>query len=379
MKKYRGKKGIPLVAVIITIIILLILAGITISTIGEKNKLAEQAKLAKSNTKTPTSSSVADSSTTFSTAYGTIDIVWLSGTTNTVASAPNSPILTANNESMTPVVFNETTNAWDDTTASDNNWYDYSSKKWANAMTEDDSYFVWIPRYAYRITYYESNTSTTPTGYYDGWGMWNASNGTVKYALDSGIETVDYNGNKYIVHPAFETNLDNGGWSSELSGFWFAKFEMGKSSAGLNLTSSPGAIGGFLSQNIGELYTMGRQATYGYTGVKDTDGNTSFMYSHMSKNSEWGAVAYLTQSKFGRNGVKVSNNNVLLNTSLAYNWNTGCGYLNNDEAESTTGNVYGIYDMTCGGWELMSCFNSVDDGAGRTDFIRDMVGQQQRV
>ena len=30
--------------------------------------------------------------------------------------------------------------------------------------------------------------------------------------------------------------------------------------------------------------------------------------SHMIKNSEWGAVAYLTESKYGRNGTEISVN-----------------------------------------------------------------------
>ena len=42
---------------------------------------------------TPTDSSVADTSTTFSTNYGTIDVIWLSGTSNTVTTIPNEPIL----------------------------------------------------------------------------------------------------------------------------------------------------------------------------------------------------------------------------------------------------------------------------------------------
>ncbi len=30
-------------------------------------------------------------------------------------------------------------------------WCDYESKKWANVKLEDGSYFVWIPRFAYKI------------------------------------------------------------------------------------------------------------------------------------------------------------------------------------------------------------------------------------
>ena len=85
---------------------------------------------------------------------------------------------------MIPVAFNATEKKWDKletTDNKDNNWYKYypasqvrgedgklvdnSESNWANAMTKNESYFVWIPRYAYRITYYESETSTTPTGY----------------------------------------------------------------------------------------------------------------------------------------------------------------------------------------------------------------------
>ena len=86
----------------------------------------------------------------------------------------------------------------------------------------DGSYFVWIPRFAYRITYYSSQSSTDPTGYYDGWGQWRASDGKVRLALDSGIETVEYGGNKYIVHPAFcgeSVGYDNGSWIRQFLDF----------------------------------------------------------------------------------------------------------------------------------------------------------------
>ena len=42
------------------------------------------------------------------------------------------------------------------TTTSDTNWYEYGTtyetKKWANAQTKDGSMWVWIPRFAYKIT-----------------------------------------------------------------------------------------------------------------------------------------------------------------------------------------------------------------------------------
>ena len=116
------------------------------------------------------------------------------------------------------------------------------------------------------------------------------------------IETVEYNGYKYIVHPAFETNLDNGGWDKDLEGFWTAKYEMSRTDA---TVSSDGSGTTFLSKPsvqsarsicIGDMYQYSRS----YDVEKE---------SHMMKNSEWGAVAYLTQSKYGRNGYEIDINN----------------------------------------------------------------------
>lgn len=85
-------------------------------------------------------------------------------------------------------------------------------------------------------------------------------------------------------------------------------------------------------------------------------GLTSNFDSHMMKNTEWGAVAYLSHSKYGKNG------EIWINPSSTYitgcagvnasaNYSSGCQYnytsLFGPEA-STTGNVYGIYDMSGG-------------------------------
>ena len=285
-----------------------------------------------------------DPSIAFSTEFGTIDIIWLD-TDNNVIAEPNSPenSIVSNGEALRPVAFNSSANAWEEVSLpATNSWYDYSQNKWANVMTAttNNSFFVWIPRYAYRITYYDGYTidednnyipSGQPTGYYDGLGMWRAGDGEVKYVLDKGIETVNYDGNKYIVHPAFETNLDNGGWSTDLPGFWFAKYDM--SGSGTTLASIYG-VNATASDKVGVLYKSGRQATYGYNGTIDDDGNTSFMNSHMSKNSEWGAVVYLTMSQYGK---------ITTNTE-----------------QSTTGNEYGIFDMEKYYSKRVSAFNCTD-------------------
>ena len=63
--------------------------------------------------------------------------------------------------------------------------------------------------------------------------------------------------------------------------------------------------------------------------------------SHLMMNREWGAVAYLAQSKYGRNGVQVG-----MNSS---NYITG-----GSEIQSTTGNKYGVFDMNGGAWEYVA-------------------------
>ena len=321
---------------------------------------------------TPTETSVADATTTFSTEYGKVDVIWLSGTGNTVSSTPNTPNLSG----MTPVSWTKSGDEWTEDATASASYYSYeagsgnsdnTSSRWANAKNSDGSYFVWIPRFAYRITYYSSQSSTEPTGYYDGWGQWKASDGKVRLALDSGIETVEYGGNKYIVHPAFcgeSVGYDNGSWSNAISGFWVAKYEMSRTGA----TSSSAGSGyntTFLSvPNV----QSARSITIGnmYNVAKSYDSSKE---SHLMKNSEWGAVAYLTQSQYGRNGNEIDINNSsscitgngggstsassASGTTNAYNTTTGA-------KASTTGNVYGVYDMSGGAWEYVAAFNNTD-------------------
>ncbi len=108
----------------------------------------------------------------FSMGYGRIEVVWLDIDDN-VISEPNIPKL----GNMIPVKWEGFTEK--ETTASDSEWYSYKAKEgiednldsyWANAKNkvgDVESYFVWIPRYAYRITYYESKESDKITGYCD--------------------------------------------------------------------------------------------------------------------------------------------------------------------------------------------------------------------
>ncbi len=320
------------------------------------------------------------------TKFGTIDVVWLD-TNNNVISSPLAPWDHLNG--MTGIYWDGSTEITVDT-SNKSSWYSYTagtdkeentSSKWANAKNTDGSYFVWIPRYAYRITYYESQdawkSGADPTGYYDGRGFVNIAGrkvtkingseiGEEKTSLDTGVQTVTSNGLSYIVHPAFETDLSLGGWDSDLAGFWVAKYEMSRedSSDGITWTphgtsddgggnvttesntirvvSKPG-VTAWRSINIGDIYSN----LYNYDRDKE---------SHMIKSSEWGATAYLAHSKYGKNGYEVTINN----NSQFYAGGSENAKASTNKEQNTTGNETGVFDMSGGSWERVAVFNDTD-------------------
>ena len=158
----------------------------------------------------------------FSREFGTIDIKFLSGTTNKITdgTAANEPVL---GENMTPVKYNADTNTWDETGSDKKAWgYSYNdtskTSKWANAVVKDDGgnitgYFVWIPRYAYKITYHSGSTEGEIIGYSDSRGIVDKDGKAV-----AGSQSNRRNaGDNFIVHPAFTNDVDVGGWDKEVS------------------------------------------------------------------------------------------------------------------------------------------------------------------
>ncbi len=100
--------------------------------------------------------------------------------------------------------------------------------------------------------------------------------------------------------------------------------------------------------------------------------------SHMMKNTEWGAVAYLSHSKYGiKDEVRINNNSKYLTGYAAdtkdaassetanKQWNTTTGHL-----ASTTGNISGVYDMSGGAWEYMASYiESNPKNSGMDDIV----------
>ena len=234
-----------------------------------------------------------------------------------------------------------------ETTADDPDWYDYSTtaKKWANAQTADGSLWVWIPRYEYQISsLYHSNSTAGGTiniKFMQGTSNM-AADGTTTWQNASG------QGN-WNIHPGFE-------YSSTAPGLWVAKFEASQSDATTtNIGSSniikiqPG-VKNWRSIKVNDIYTT----CLNYN---------SSLNSHLMKNTEWGAVAYLAQSVYGKNAEVWINPNsnsltgqagtepVVTNTPSTDEYNSG-----NGPQASTTGNVHGVYDMSGGVFEYVAAY-----------------------
>ena len=455
-KAFKSTKGITLIALVVTIIVLLILAGVSIAMLTGNNGILSQAGRAKDRTreegarekiqlevmgaydeygninvgklKTNLDNNVgADTSkindilidgattgkitvdgkdfyvdgngnvldydgpdgtdtpeksteTTISRSNGTIDIVFLQNTSYAVSQTPNAPAL---DNTMVPVKYNTETKNWNVCSKDDAEWYNYEvqssttesggSSKWANVMLTDDivvekdgttydasavkdlltsnslqtivgatvttegSMLVWVPRYAYRITY--KNSSGEVLGYSDSRGIV-TKDGKTPSSYQTPTTSINVNGSigstkyeYYRPHPAFETDLDQGGWSSRLTGIWVGKFEATGSTSEVTVKSD---LSSLTDYPIGTLWQSAKDNFKAKTSG-----------SHMMKNSEWGAVAYLTESKYGRNQTVVTYYTGGASTAGAYKDNI---------LQSTTGNVYGIYETVGGASEYVASY-----------------------
>lgn len=125
------------------------------------------------------------------------------------------------------------------------------------------------------------------------------------------------------------------------------KFETTKRSTDTQISILPN-IASYRGQTIGTFYTDAQ--------------NLQIANSHMAKNSEWGAMAYLTDSKYGRNGTPVTKNN------CSWGFKTGQGDYKTNTDQSTTGNIYGIYDTSGGAYEYVAAYMPSESTEGANSF-----------
>ena len=262
------------------------------------------------------------------------------------------------------------------------NWYNYCEKKWANAvilksgeetpednqkieMNKIESMFVWIPKYKYRLW----NVHVTDPLYtvhsieieFDTEDTTDIEGVSCATPMESGnIGNCD-NG-EYMTHPAFK--------SFGVDGFWVGKFETGYKEANNTKEAE--------QDNNESSHIIIKPNAYSWRKITVKNMfETSKKYnenlqSHMMKNTEWGAAAYLSHSIYGINQEITNNNNSEHKTGYAalpttdqsqmpgekgdgekYNstWNTQIGNM-----ASTTGNITGVYGMRGGTWEYVAAY-----------------------
>ena len=266
-------------------------------------------------------------------------------------------------------------------------WYSYENKEWANAVilvenpsqeyvkgdviqeSDIESYFVWIPRYRYQIfdegnytTYIESKPTESI-----------AKEIQIEFETNEVEASIGSTKGEWLTHPAF-TNFD-------VNGIWVGKYETGykgatsKETAQVNAMDSSKVI---VKPNVYSWRnsTVSNMFKTGYNYNRELD-------SHMTKNTEWGAIAYLSHSKYGINTeVRINNNSNYLTgysatdetnqfsfpgvsgttSDVTLPYNTETGY-----KASTTGNITGVYDMSGGAWEYVAGYMpSSSDASGFT-------------
>ena len=278
-------------------------------------------------------------------------------------------------------------------------WYNYTKQNWANAvlvntadtsiknkyftsdmkinqsmigqaidMSEIQQMYVWIPRYKYQL--------------------WNAANGSsnpqmINITFESS-ETSKSNGSTngtYLTHPAFTFG------TTELNGIWVGKFETSGTTTSIQIKPNQQSL---TNLTVGAIFNATRNEELTYASNYGID--AAAIDTHMMKNMEWGAVAYLSSSIYGRytdastcisSGCETWINNVDTLASGSYGPSiTGCsgssvsaGISNSMSAcangydwstlgqnASTNGNITGIYDMSGGAWEYV--MGNMVDGTG---------------
>ena len=309
---------------------------------------------------------------------------------------------------MIPVKYNAKDAVWESVADSKKGeWYNYkdnSDKKtmWANAVTVKDpskykgknmvveqsdilGFWVYIPRYRYKVLRFSGSDPAVP-----------AQNFTIEFENKDSKAVPTANGT-WATHPAFTLDIKkpNGSYiHKELNGIWFGKFETTGTTEQPTVLPNEAHIADYY-RYMGDFYSISK--TLGVDDPNNVGGsgfttkhnhNLTKFSSHMVNNNDWGAATYLSASKYGAgyNGVQINANSARHNNSYG---TTGCGPQSNGNTSSysdsgtlgtpqacgsadrayngsigklasTTNNVYGIYDMSGGGWEYVAASYTSD-------------------
>ena len=404
----KEQKGITLIALVVTIIVLIILAGVSIQMLTGDNGILTRASKAKEDM---TNANQREQDY-LASLEGEIEEAL--NTQYDATEGVNKPIL---KDGMIPIKYNGEKWVVADTST---DWYNYidsnkngtvedNEMQWANVMLSDGTHkwntakpgdviedadlgsmFVWIPRFAYSINEYRTAVGSATEG--EGTtqkitdlkflvGTTNRDSSGTQYVTDydiSKIETGD--STTPIVHPAFTFG------GKALTGIWVAKFEASNDDevkkneySEVNNTSSKN-VKVLPNQNTWRYIQVGNcfetclnmNKTNNIYKIANTQIN-----SHLMKNTEWGAVTYLAVSQYGKTPEK--NSYYVFNGGSDYEeYSAGSETIGEYKTatyvvQSTTGNVTGIYDMNGGAWEYVAAYwnngNGNLNGQGKSTYF----------
>ncbi len=410
--KRLNEQGITLVALVVTIIIMLILAGVALNAVLGDNGLIGKTKQAVEKYKK------AQSEEEETLEQYEKDINNLDNVVNNDKQV-NRPTIS---DGMIPIKYDEENKKWVITNEYDDEWYDYkdtSNLKWANMMLSDGKYkaseknnteaeggykddgtvevelnelgsmFVWIPRYAYSFNSYhtemnikdETNAEIegiTKISFLRGTSNTDFEGKTYNKSYKTNLKTEDPAGDvevgkptPMIVHPGFTFG------GKELTGIWVAKFEASMTGTNLNTKEnnnkvtqntildancvkiSPNAET-WRNINIGNAF-MNCYNMNGNGNIYELNKNKED--SHLIKNVEWGVVAYLSSSQYGyiptinTSGIETNGK-----SESEFHSYTGAQNYQSNISQSTTNNITGIYDLSGGSWELVAGYYDNQSG-----------------
>jgi hypothetical protein len=217
---------------------------------------------------------------------------------NLDTSGANRPVM---DDGMIAVSYDEDNNIWvkaDKNNSDSNNlWYNYNNKKWANAVlvkdydkykdsnlgseiNDDDivAFYVWIPRYKYQVWNINGDEEYY-NDYLDGVSIEFENGLSDSGSITCGSDKCVGNNGEWVTHPAFTTK--------NIKGFWMAKYE------------TKGSYESPVIKDSGETLVNYSKEKALSTSLKFLDYNINKLNLELVTNLEWGAVSYLSYSKYG--------------------------------------------------------------------------------